>query len=196
MQDEKLQVENSIANFLYENISIVCATCKVSKPHAREGRFVFLPNTLALVFKRFSYVNDVQRKKHSIVDLKEEIVISASAPSYYSLKACALHHGEHIHNRHYTALIFDQDKVLEIDDEQAFDRTEDWKEHAESTVYLAFYTKQDNYNNKIALETHHKGDSNIRENQDYNEKRKIDEIERLWDVSRQNSNLQHQQIWI
>ena len=187
VQDGKPEVENSIANFLHENISIVCPTCKVLKPHAREGRFVFLPNTLALVFKRFSYVNDVQRKKHSIVDLKEEMVISDSESSYYSLKACALHHGEHIHNGHYTALIFDQDKVLEVDDEQAFDRTADWKEHAGSTVYLAFYTKQDDYDNKTDVETPDKGDSNIRENQDYIEKREIDETELLWDVSRQNS---------
>ena len=77
--------------------------------------------------------------------------------------------GEHIHNGHDTALIFDQDKVLEVDDEQAFDRTANWKEHAESTVYLAFYIKHDDYNNKTAVKTHDKRDSNIRENQDDNE---------------------------
>ena len=64
-----------------------------------------------------------------------------NTPCYYTLRSCGLHHGHHINSRHYTALIFNENTVLKIDDEQAHDRTEDWKSYAGSTVYLAFYSK-------------------------------------------------------
>ena len=68
-----------------------------------------------------------------------------NTPCYYTLRSCGLHHGlhhgHHINSGHYTALIFNENTVLEIDDEQAHDRTEDWKSHTGSTVYLAFYSK-------------------------------------------------------
>ena len=68
-------VEDSIANVLSENVSICCSVCQVETIHTRKGQFVFLPNTLALLFKRFSYANGVEHKNHSIVDLQKQIVI-------------------------------------------------------------------------------------------------------------------------
>jgi hypothetical protein len=184
------QIESSIETFLKEKkISIFCPTCQVAKPHTRDGKFVFLPNTLALVFKRFSCINRVERKKHSIVDLKREIFIPGNEPSYYLLKACALHHGYHIHNGHYTALFFYQDTVIEVDDERAHDRTLDWKVHADTTVYMAFYVKQRDFKSrKIGAKQNE--DCTKRECQeipDIDEKKQISEVEDLWDVTTQNS---------
>ncbi|CAB4032869.1 ubiquitin carboxyl-terminal hydrolase 26 29 37, partial [Paramuricea clavata] len=127
--DDIPQVEDSIENILYENIAIFCHVCQVAKMHTRRGKFIFLPDTLALLFKRFSFVDAVEHKKHSKVYLQREIVVIGSTPSSYLLKACALHHGEH------TVLIFDDDKFIEVDDQQAHNRTENWKSHADTTVY-------------------------------------------------------------
>ena len=174
--------------------------------HAREGKFVFLPETLVLVFKRFSYINHIESKKHSKVDLQKKIVITGNAPCHYVLKACALHHGAHIHNGHYTALIFDDDQVIEVDDERAHDVAKYWKTRADTTVYLAFYTlmnscqesdvlfgnNQEDFNNKEAGKQQNNGSSimrEIKEKDDDNEKRELFEIECLWDVTEQNSLL-------
>ena len=148
--DDIPQVEDSIENILYENISIFCRVCQVAKMHTRRGKFIFLPDTLALLFKRFSFVDALEHKKHSKVDLQREIVVMGNTPSSYVLKACALHHGEHIHNGHYTVLIFDDEKVIEVDDQRAHDRTENWKSHADTTVYLAFYLKMNSFPGSVA----------------------------------------------
>ena len=47
-------------------------------------------------------------------------------PFRYKLRACALHYGMHIHSGHYTAVILDEGKVIEIDDDKATDLTDDW----------------------------------------------------------------------
>ena len=42
-------------------------------------------------------------------------------PCYYTLRSCGLHHGHHINSGHYTALIFNENTVPEINDERAYD---------------------------------------------------------------------------
>jgi ubiquitin C-terminal hydrolase len=196
--DDIPQVEDSIENILYENISIICRVCQVAKMHTRRGKFIFLPDTLALLFKRFSFIDTLEHKKHSKVDLQREIVVMGNTPSYYVLKACALHHGEHIHNGHYTVLIFDDEKVIEVDDQRAYDRTENWKSHADTTVYLAFYLKMNSSvpgsvatgNKKPDVFTKHginrnKNNCKIRqgcEKQENNGKRYPNEGEIYWNV--------------
>ena len=171
--------------------------CQVETIHTRKGQFVFfLPNTLALLFERFSYANGVEHKNHSIVDLQKQIVIMGNTPCYYTLRSCGLHHGHHINSGHYTALIFNENTVLEIDDERAHDTTEDWKSHAGSTVYLAFYSK-DNFkecadiDNNMSDAFNHDEDSNKKNKRKGKNQESINEkqelvIESLWDVTEQN----------
>jgi hypothetical protein len=52
--------------------------------HTRRGKFIFLPDTLAVLFKDF--VDTDEHKKHSKVDLQREILIMGSKPSLYVLK--------------------------------------------------------------------------------------------------------------
>ena len=62
---------------------------------------------------------------------------------HFTLRACALHHGQSIYNGHYTALIFYDGKVIEIDDHMVSDITDtNWVFRSERTVYLAFYAKR------------------------------------------------------
>ena len=185
-------VENSIANVLNENISICCSVCQIETIHIRQGQFLFLPNTLALLFKRFSHAEGVEHKNHSIVDLQKQMVVLGNTPCYYTLKACALHHGYHINSGHYTALIFDENTVLEIDDERARDRSDNWKSHAGSTVYLAFYNKSNlpiDSADIVSDEDSDKQSKGNGRNKEINEKRDLKVIESLWDVTEQNSVL-------
>ena len=48
----------------------------------------------------------------------------------------------HIHNGHYTAVIFDNGRFIEIDDHVVKNVTDNWIDIVQSTVYLAFYTKK------------------------------------------------------
>ena len=87
-------------------------------------------------------------------------------PFRYKLRACALHHGMHIHSGHYTAVIFHEGKVIEIDDDKATDLTDDWIYCVQSTVYLAFYSKNyasSTYSSKLYNAPCPKNDRNEKE---------------------------------
>ena len=133
-------LERSVVSTINDQVSIYCNTCGKVTEHRHSGQFLFLPETLVLVFKRFYQDNRI-KKKHSKVQLPLELEIMENQPFRYKLRACALHHGMHSHSGHYTAVIFDEGKVIEIDDDKATDLTNDWIYRVQSTVYLAFYSK-------------------------------------------------------
>lgn len=62
---------------------------------------------------------------------------------HYSLRSCALHHGSGMEICHYTALIFEDEKVLYVDDTKC-QATSQWQLISQQTVYLAFFTKDGN----------------------------------------------------
>ena len=95
-------------------------------------------------FNRFKHKNGSGRKTHSKIHLPLEIKVMGDTLCHFTLRACALHHGQSIYNGHYTALIFDDGKVIEIDDHVVSDVTDtNWVFRSEHTVYLAFYSKKD-----------------------------------------------------
>jgi ubiquitin C-terminal hydrolase len=136
-------LERSIENSMSEHINIHCnGECNTVTDHSRSRKFVFLPQTLVLGFNRFQRKGTTWKKKHSKVQLPLHIQITGNTVCRYDLRACGLHHGQAIHTGHYTAVIFDNCKVIEVDDQHVKDISNDWIGKVTSTVYLAFYTKQ------------------------------------------------------
>ncbi|CAB4037276.1 Ubiquitin carboxyl-terminal hydrolase 10 [Paramuricea clavata] len=136
-------LERSIVHSMNDDhVPIQCSSCAKVTVNKLSGKFVFLPQTLVIGFNRFQQKSGITKKNHSRVQLPLELHVVGNMPCQYSLKACALHHGMHIHNGHYTAVIFDNDKIIEIDDHIVKDVTDGWISNVQSTVYLAFYTKK------------------------------------------------------
>ena len=121
-----------------------CDTCQVDTEHTRIATLLSLPDVLLVMFKRFEYVGTRTKKLHSKVDLQKNIALITDEPCQYDLRACALHHGENLYNGHYTTLLFQDDSVVEIDDTRIKCVTEEWENRSTSTVYLAFYCKNQN----------------------------------------------------
>lgn len=132
-------------NTLKDCIAIHCRYCQKGTDHTRAGIFLFLPETLTLAFKRFEHHNGTENKKHSTIQLPLEIQLEGNMIYRYNIRACTLHHGMHIHNGHYTTIIFDNGGVKEIDDEIVNDVTDDWVRPLQSTVHMAFYKKKYTY---------------------------------------------------
>ncbi len=59
---------------------------------------------------------------------------------HYKPRACTLLH----HGMNYTAVIFDNGSVIEIDDRAVREGTNNWIYKVQSTVYLVSYTKEYN----------------------------------------------------
>ena len=81
---------------------------------------------------------------HSKVQLQKQITLITEEPCQYVLHACALHHGTNLYSRHYMALLFEGDSVVELDDTHVKCVTNEWEDCSNSTVYLAFYCKDQN----------------------------------------------------
>ena len=137
-------LENSIARNMNDNVFIYCSVCGEDTEHIRSGKYLYVPETLALGFNRFKHKNGSGRKMHSKIHLPLEIKVMRDMLCHFTFRACALHHGQSIYNRHYTALLFYDGKVIEIDDHMVSDVTDtNWVFRSERTVYLAFYSKKD-----------------------------------------------------
>ena len=135
-------LENTIDRNMNDHVPMHCSICGEDTEHTRSGKYLFLPETLALGFNRFKHKDGNGRKTHSKVVLPLEIKVMGNEICHYNLRACALHHGHSIYSGHYTALVFDDGKVIEIDDHVVRDLTDtNWVIKSQSTVYLAFYTK-------------------------------------------------------
>ncbi len=187
-------LKRSIENTMIDHISIHCSYCNDVTDHTRSGKFVFLPQISVYNLQANT------QKNHSKVLLPLEIELTGNTLCRYSLHACALHHGMHIHNGHYTAVIFDNGRVIEIDDHVVRNVTHNWIDIVQSTVYLAFYTKKytsstyskqvDNYpysgNDTDKRKKEDVSESMFREDDEGNERINMKETENilhLYDVS-------------
>ena len=65
-------------------------------------------------------------------------------PCQYVLRVCALHHGTNLYGGHYTALLFEGGNVVELDNTHVKCVTNEWEDRVTSTVYIAFYCKDQN----------------------------------------------------
>ena len=65
-------LERSVVNSINNQVSIYCNSYGKVTEHRRSGQFLFLPETLVLVFKRFHQDNRI-KKKHSKVELPLEL---------------------------------------------------------------------------------------------------------------------------
>ena len=125
-----------------DHVPMHCSICGEDREHTRSGKYLFLPETSTLGFNRFKHKDGNGRKTHSKVVLPLEIKVMGNEICHYNLRACALHHGQSIYSGRYTALVFDDGKVIGIDDHVVRDLTDtNWVIKSQSTVYLAFYTK-------------------------------------------------------
>lgn len=107
-------LESSIARNMDDHVFIYCNVCGEDTEHIRSGKYLYLPETLVLGFNRFKHKSGSGRKTHSKVELPLEIKVMGDMLYHFNLRACALHHGQSIHNGHYTALIFDDGKVIQL----------------------------------------------------------------------------------
>ncbi len=78
------------------------------------------------------------------LQLQKQITLITDEPYQYDLRACALHHGADLYSGHYMSLIFEKDDVAEVDDTHIKCVTNKWENRSNSTVYLAFYGKNQN----------------------------------------------------
>ena len=126
----------------------ICQKCakrgSIALEHVRIATLLALPDVLLLMFKRFENVGTRGKKLHSKVKLQKQITLITEEPCQYVLRACALHHGTNLYSGHYTALLFEGDSVVELDDTHVKCVTNEWEDRATSTVYLAFYCKGQN----------------------------------------------------
>ena len=60
------------------------------------------------------------------------------------LRVCALHHGTNLYGGHYTVLLFEGGNVVELDNTHMKCLTNKWEDRVTSTVYIAFYCKDQN----------------------------------------------------
>ena len=118
-----------------------CDTCEEHTEHTRIATLLSLPDVLLVMFKRFEHIGTRTNKLHSKVQLQKSITLITDEPCRYDLRACALHHGENLNDGHYTSLLFQDDSAVEIDDIRVKCVTEEWENRASSTIYLAFYCK-------------------------------------------------------
>ena len=165
-------LERSIENNMNDHINIHCGSCNKITEHARSGKFVFLPQSLVIGFNRFDQNGATLKKKHSKAQLPLELDVTGNTMCRYSLRVCALHHGQTTHSGHYTATIFDKGRVIEIDDHVVKDITENWVYQVQSTVYLAFYTKKYsliNYIEQQETSPHSGNDTDRKKKNDTNE---------------------------
>jgi ubiquitin C-terminal hydrolase len=193
-------LERSIVHAMNDDhVPIYCSSCENVTANKLSGNFVFLPQTLVIGFNRFQQKGGIAKKNHSRVQLPLELQVVGNMPCQYGLKACALHHGMHIHNGHYTAVIFDNGKVIEMDDHIVKDVTDDWKSNVQSTVYLAFYTKKYTsltHSTQLDYSPNSDNDDNKREEEDRDESllgeydqgserstNETENIERFYDIS-------------
>ena len=127
-----------------DTMQFSCETCQKDTEHIRIAALLSLPDVLLVMFKRFTSMNGQGRKLHSEVHLQKQIALITDQPYRYNLRACALHHGEELYSGHYTSLLFEEDNVVEVDDTRVKCVTNEWENRASSTVYLAFYCKEQN----------------------------------------------------
>ena len=119
----------------------MCKKCQKQIKHSRTATLFSLPDVLLVMFKRFATVSGQGRKLHSKVILQKQLNMITDEPHSCSLRACALHHGADLYSGHYTALLFEEDNVVEFDDTHFKCVTNNWESLAYTTVYLAIYGK-------------------------------------------------------
>ena len=136
----KKKVGQLVQESLNDEITACCDRCKKETIHTRTGTFVFLPETVVVVFKRFNHNDGYGEKIQTKVHLTMDIELETDRKIPYCLRACALHHGMHLQNGHYTALVFEEnDTVIEIDNAAVREVSETWQDSSSTTVYMAFY---------------------------------------------------------
>ena len=133
-------LENAIRNCLEDTVNACCSPCKSETNHFQHRKFIFLPETLVIFLARFKFGNGRICKNQAIVNLPNQLRIGPES-FHYNLRACALHHGSRVQSGHYTALIFNDNKLLHIDDTRCSDVTCEWQLLSQQTVYLTFFTK-------------------------------------------------------
>ena len=112
---------------------IVDLVTRLQSKHVR-GNLYFLPQSLVIGLNRFDQNGATLKKKHSKVQQPLELDVTGNTMCRYSLQTT--------HSGHYMPTIFDNGRVIEIDDHVVKDITENWVYQLQSTVHLAFYTKK------------------------------------------------------
>mgnify|MGYP002803810279 CR=1 FL=1 len=140
--EDVIDVSDALYKSYIENtLKSTCENCQEDTEHIRIATLLALPDVLLLMFKRFENVGARGKKLHSKVQLQKQITLITEEPCQYVLRACALHHGANLYSGHYTALLFEGNNVVELDDTHVKCVTNEWEDRATSTVYLAFYCK-------------------------------------------------------
>ncbi|CAB4008571.1 ubiquitin carboxyl-terminal hydrolase 8 isoform X2 [Paramuricea clavata] len=137
LDEDITNLVDSIYDSLTDVVEMFCEICNKQTHHFRNGYLLELPTT----FKRFQIDEDQREKNHAKVSLPRHFSLSAGE-NYrsYNLISCALHYGKRIDCGHYTAVVFDDNSVLEINDTVIKDVSSYWENYVASTVYVAFYS--------------------------------------------------------
>ncbi|CAB4021708.1 ubiquitin carboxyl-terminal hydrolase 8 isoform X3, partial [Paramuricea clavata] len=151
---------DSLHDSLTDVVEMFCEVCNKQTHHFRNGYLLELPTTLVVTFKRFQIDEDQREKNHATVSLPRHFSLNAGE-NYrrYNLTSCALHYGQRIDCGHYTAVVFDENSVLEINDTVIKDVSSYWEDFVASTVYVAFYSVIKETTNDGRHSKHNKDDS-------------------------------------
>ncbi|CAB4006119.1 Hypothetical predicted protein [Paramuricea clavata] len=108
---------DSLYDSLTEVVEMFCEVCNKQTDHFRNGYLLEFPTTWVVTFKRFQIDEDQKEKNPATVSLPWHFSLNAGENHrYYNLTSCALHYRQRIDCGHYTALVFNDNSVLEIND--------------------------------------------------------------------------------
>ncbi|XP_046845636.1 ubiquitin carboxyl-terminal hydrolase 17-like protein C [Xenia sp. Carnegie-2017] len=121
-----------IEESLIDSVFTHCSTCSVRTNHVRIGELKTLPKILCLGFKRFVSNGSGVTKSCQRVPLPLKLTLqNDGASATYQLSSCALHYGSGIDVGHYTAVIFKDGRVYEVDDTFVSDISQKWKQRCQ-----------------------------------------------------------------